>query len=288
MALIHTITVNTDTGSTISATRTSENRRYMACLVITTTEASVRVNAMRRAAAEVSLIAWRETLAERRKLHRGMTVEQAQSWTKDITNKWYGQNDDGSFKKDVYTYWTALDQARHEVGDRHHSDRASKRAHEIMIKRGFADPYDYAKNPSGIVEAAGKVDSLARILANWKALSLALSTSPRGTRTSATPRRPSAVSTTCAPTATASRSGLTSRLASEPNAQRRRWPREHHHLPDRQSSSTLHRRRHARAVPLSTQTCRSLDVPLRREEERQRPKRHGDLRGRLLLSSRCR
>jgi hypothetical protein len=168
MALIHSIAVATGTGSTHTETRTSENRRYTACLIITTTEATVRVNAARRAAAEVSLAAWRETLGARRKLHNGMTVEQAKAWTKDVTTKWYGRDNATGEKVGDYNYWNALDQARPEVGDLHHSDRAAKRAYEIMVKRGFSDPYDYVKNPSGIVEAADKVDALVRTLKDWK------------------------------------------------------------------------------------------------------------------------
>jgi hypothetical protein len=161
MALIHTITVNTGLGTTYTEKRQSENRRYTACLVVTTTEETVRLNAERKVKAEAELVKWPMKLAARVKQH-GMTVEQAKAWTKDATEKWYGP----ASKREGY--WKALDQARPEVGDQHHSERASKRAHEIMVSWGFSDPYDYDKNPCGIVQASDNVLSLTSILTGWK------------------------------------------------------------------------------------------------------------------------
>jgi hypothetical protein len=171
MALVHTIQIQTSNPA--HATRKSENRRYTACLVVTVTEASVRVNADRKAKAEAELVDWTAKLAARLAQH-GMTHEQAEVWEKDASDRWYGRWT-ARRARDIVVgkgfdgpYWEAVDQARKELNRICNDDQVTKRAHAIMVAQGFADPFDYAKNPSGIVEAAGKVEHLTDTLAAWK------------------------------------------------------------------------------------------------------------------------
>jgi hypothetical protein len=169
MAFIHTIEINGNArmGKVVSSTRKSENRRYVACIVTTVTEATVAFDAAQKVKAESELADWRVTLATRTALHNGMTVAQADAWTKDATTKWYGRDETTGEKVGDYNYWSALEVARKDTGSMCHDDKSSKRAHQIMVSRGFADPYDYDKNPSGIGEAARHIESLERNLASW-------------------------------------------------------------------------------------------------------------------------
>lgn len=163
MSTVHTIQL---AGGEVGS-RKSESRHYAACIVVTVTDESVRIRAGKKVAAEASLVGWTAVLDARLAQHK-MTIDQARAWESEASTRWYGQNDDGSFKEGAYTYWTALDQARVELRRDGHDDKLSKRAHEIMVARGFADPHDYEKNPGGIV-AAGKVEGLKSALAGWRA-----------------------------------------------------------------------------------------------------------------------
>jgi hypothetical protein len=170
--LIHTIQIVGDirVKGVVSATRKSDNRRYTACIVATTTERSLQVNADRKAKAQADLTDWRVKLAERTARHNGMTVEQAKTWERDTTDKWYGRDKElpkGGSGFDV-GYWAALDQARKELNCRHgDTDKVRARATEIMVARGFADPYDKT-SPAGIVEAAEMIGRLEESLSTWK------------------------------------------------------------------------------------------------------------------------
>lgn len=170
--LIHTIQIagNDRVKGVVSATRKSDSRRYTACIVATTTERTLQVNADRKTKAQADLADWRAKLAERTAKHNGMTVEQATAWEKDASDKWYGRDTElpkGGTGFDV-GYFGACEQARKELNCRYgDTDKVRARATEIMISRGFADPYDKT-SPAGIVEAAEMIKRLEESLSAWK------------------------------------------------------------------------------------------------------------------------
>lgn len=90
MALIHTIQIAEEkkSGSTVSSTRKSENRRYTACIVATTTEATIawyesalENAAAKKAGAEARIALLTEKL--------GMTVEAAKAKMDEMSTAWF-------------------------------------------------------------------------------------------------------------------------------------------------------------------------------------------------------
>lgn len=168
--LIHTIEIQGDiqVKGVVSATRKSETRRYLACIVATVTAATIRIRAEQKAKAEAELVDWSVKLVDRRAAHNGMTLEQATAWEKDASDKWYARGD--TTRGFDVGYFGACKTVRAQHGGRGHlsQDRERELAAAIMVSQGFADPYDKS-SPYGIMEAASAVESLERRLAGWQA-----------------------------------------------------------------------------------------------------------------------
>ena len=169
MALIHTVQINGNArmGKVVNATRKSDSRRYVACLVCTVTEATLAHDAAAKDKATRELVDWRVKFAERTAKH-GMTVAQAKAWHEAADAKWYGKTDDetGDRVENGVTFWTVLHELQAKnprfYGDLHEPARKE------MVKRGFPDPFA-SESPYGISEAAGCIESLERSLASWTA-----------------------------------------------------------------------------------------------------------------------
>lgn len=162
MALIHSIQVVSEKkcNGTVSATRKSENRKYLACIVATTTEASLRIDAEKLAETEKKRAEWVTKLNDLL-TKTGMTVEQAEAQHKADSERWYNR-EDGLF----------------ETKNRIRKERAAKGAGEWnhvtdeevkadLFARGFVDPYN-REGAFGIHEAAQQVEWLTKTVANWK------------------------------------------------------------------------------------------------------------------------
>ena len=89
MALIHSIQVTNEKSSksTVSSTRRSDTRKYLACLVSTTTEATIALNLAAKAEAEAELLAAEklvadltETLGLTREGTRAICEAQSREW----------------------------------------------------------------------------------------------------------------------------------------------------------------------------------------------------------------
>lgn len=95
MAFIHTIQVANEkkSGSTVSSTRKSENRRYLACIVATTTEASLAINAEKYEEIAGKLVD-AKIQASNLSAKLGMTLEQATAHYEAAKKEWYDR--DGS------------------------------------------------------------------------------------------------------------------------------------------------------------------------------------------------
>ena len=166
MALIHTIQITNEkhVSGTVSSTRKSETKKYLACLVATTTEASLKVEADKKAATEKELADWQAKLtALTAKL--GMTVEQAEAQHKAYSERWYDPTD-------------GFHETKNRIREERHANGAEKWNHvtdnEIqadLYARGFANPYD-REGSFGIHEAASKVEWLTKTLASWRTLVL--------------------------------------------------------------------------------------------------------------------
>jgi hypothetical protein len=87
MAIIHTIEVATGTGETHTETRKSASHHYVACLVRTVTEETVRHEQESRAKAQAMLEANKATVAELT-AKQGVTVEQAKAAHKEAVEAW--------------------------------------------------------------------------------------------------------------------------------------------------------------------------------------------------------
>lgn len=161
MALIHTIQIANEkhSGSTVSSTRKSETRKYLACLVATTTEASLRIDAEKLAQTEKERAEWQAKLDElTAKL--GMTVEQAEAQHKAESDRWYNREDGLFATKDRIR----KERAAKGAGEWNHVSDDTVKAD--MLARGLVDPYN-RNGAFGIHEAAQKVEWLTKTLADW-------------------------------------------------------------------------------------------------------------------------
>jgi hypothetical protein len=169
MALIHTIQVVSEkrSGSTVSSTRKSETRRYLACIVTTTTVRTLELDAAKKADIETELSELRKPmLADLRAKFGNITVEAAQAWHKAASERWYNQVD-GRFPtmdkfRDAY-------KAKHDLSSFHPFQNFEVEAEADMIARGFEHPF---KGQYEIVEAASRIESCERQLAHWYKLVL--------------------------------------------------------------------------------------------------------------------
>jgi hypothetical protein len=156
MAIIHTIQIANEknSGSTVSSTRKSESRHYLACLVATTTEASIRIAQEKKADLEKQLVAAQAVLtAECARWNT--TAEAATANHEALSERWYN-HEDGIFPtQDKYrkayeaekkVQWTAI--------------RFEKEAREDLEARGIMYPYDKENSSYSVVEAASKVNGL--------------------------------------------------------------------------------------------------------------------------------
>ncbi|MFI5244441.1 MAG: hypothetical protein ACHQQR_04390 [Gemmatimonadales bacterium] len=155
MALVHTIQINGDArmGKVVSATRKSENRRYVACLVVTVTEATVAHFAAEKVKTEAELADYRVKLEERRAAHNGMTVEAAKAWHDKVSDAWYADP----------LREAAMQRA---FARRIYNNAAHDLARTEMIAAGKVAPYVVA-SPYGIEEAAAQITRLEGILERW-------------------------------------------------------------------------------------------------------------------------
>jgi hypothetical protein len=163
MALIHTIQIQSEKrcSGTVSATRKSETKKYLACIVATTTEASLKVDADKKAAIEKELADWQVKLAALiAKL--GITVEQAEATHKADSERWYNREDGLFATKDRIR----KERAAKGAGEWNHVTDTEVKAD--LFARGFVDPYD-RNGAYGIHEASERVEWHTRTLANWKA-----------------------------------------------------------------------------------------------------------------------
>lgn len=157
--LVHTVAVSDGKGGTRIEKRVSESRAYTACVVVTVTETTIRLNGERCIAAGKSYEEWTAKLNERMAA-LGMTVEQACAQHDADSARWYDKTE-GSF--------ATFDKLRMAAGKPHaHITQFEKAIKRDMIARGFADPYD-TNGAYGIREAHFEATRLARILADWKA-----------------------------------------------------------------------------------------------------------------------
>jgi len=162
MAFIHTIQITNEkhVSGTVSATRKSENRKYAACLVATTTETSLKVDAEKLANTVKERDEWQAKLtALITKL--GMTVEQANAQHQADSDRWYNREDG------LFPTTERLRNERIAKGDGRWVQVPDQDVKADLLARGFADPYD-REGAFGIHEAAQRVEMLNRTLTNWK------------------------------------------------------------------------------------------------------------------------
>jgi len=159
---IHTIQIVSEKNSngTVSSTRKSENRQYAACLVATTTEASLRIDAEKLAQTEKERAEWTAKL-NTLLAKLGMTVEQAEAQHKADSDRWYDR------KEGFFETKTRIRQERHAKGAGEWNPVSDEDAKKDLFARGFVDPYD-REGAFGIHEAAGRVEQLTKTIANWK------------------------------------------------------------------------------------------------------------------------
>lgn len=161
MSYVHVIQINDEkaSGSTVSSIRRSETRKYLACVVATTTEETVRHYADNRRASERELAGWEVKLTERCAVH-GMTEGQAEEWFKQAKDRWF-RSADGYFDTKERLY---AESGRRLNGAR--LNELTKLTKESLKARGFQDPFD-PESPYGISEAASKAASARAALQHW-------------------------------------------------------------------------------------------------------------------------
>lgn len=155
--LVHTVSVSDGKGGTHIEKRTSESRAYTACVVVTVTEATVRISQEGCVSASKSYEEWTAKLNERMAA-LGMTVEQAKAQHEAESARWYDS------KEGVFPTFEKLQVA---AGRRGHISQFDAAIKKDMLARGFVDPYDKA-GANGIVEANWEATRLAHNLANWR------------------------------------------------------------------------------------------------------------------------
>lgn len=157
--LIHTIELAVEKSSrnTVSSTRETTGRRYVACLVATTTEASLRIAEKTKVEMEAKVVATKKALdAEIAKW--GVSVEQAEANHKERSDRWYN-NVDG-----VLETGSRLRKALEEKTGRPNYGSMRDEATADMIARGFVDPYDKVNTDYGVVAASFEHTSAVRTL----------------------------------------------------------------------------------------------------------------------------
>lgn len=133
MAFIHTIKVVSEkrTGTMVSATRTSEGRKYLACVVVTTTEASIRIAEEKKASTQAELAKAKKAQAELAAA-LGLTVEEALAQAKVAQERWYGPggwfDTSQEIRKERNLGYTHISEFEHDIMAR-------------MLKNGFVYPY---------------------------------------------------------------------------------------------------------------------------------------------------
>jgi hypothetical protein len=127
--------------STVSSTRKSKTRRYVACIVTTTTQRTLDLMAAERTEAAAAVAEASAQLAALEKLF-GMTTEQALTKQKRNEDLWFGDHKPGSrgildvereiaIELDGLDYWK-----RPQRGD------LKQRARERLVAEGRVDPFD--------------------------------------------------------------------------------------------------------------------------------------------------
>jgi hypothetical protein len=132
---VHTIEIDDGKGGKRIGKRTSKTRAYGACVVVTTTEASVAIDAQERAKAEADLAAAEALMAERMERF-GMDLLAATAKYEADQEPWY--------KK----YWDVLKACNHN----------HDRAHKETAALGIPDPWD-VNGTYGILDANYKANS---------------------------------------------------------------------------------------------------------------------------------
>jgi hypothetical protein len=165
MALIHTIQVVDEkrNHSTVSSTRKSETRRYLACIVATTTEASLKIDAGKKAAVEAELVTAKARLAELTAKF-GMTPEEAEAKHEVESDRWYNR-EDGIFETGQRI---RLAKSGSTYGHVHNLDSIVK---ADLLARGFVDPYDKS-GTYGICDVYSTVRRCEATLKGWFKLTL--------------------------------------------------------------------------------------------------------------------
>ena len=155
MALIHTIQIANEKNqnSTVSSTRKSETRKYLACLVATTTEATVQLLAQKRAKIEAELVMWKASLKVALELHN-MTVEEAKAHHEVICEPWYKAK------------FATNERIRTEVTGKSwgHVANLDARVEAELVAQGLENPYT---GSWAICSAASQVEARERQLARW-------------------------------------------------------------------------------------------------------------------------
>lgn len=136
--LIHTIelAVEKSSRSTVSSTRETTGRRYVACLVTTTTEASLRIAEKTKVELEAKVETTKKVL-DAALAKWGCTAEEAEAAHKARSDRWY-RSEDGLFETEsrIRREYEAKNGGRMYLGS------VKKEAAADLIARGFEDPYD--------------------------------------------------------------------------------------------------------------------------------------------------
>ena len=158
--LIHSIALQTEKSSntTVSSTRETTGRRYVACLVATTTESSVRIAEAKKAELE-QLVATTSAALDAAVAKWGCTVEQAKADHEARSERWYNRVD-GYHE----TASRLRDAVSAKSGGRWMGSMENE-AKSDLIARGFANPYDKTGSNYEVVDAAFKADTAKNQLA---------------------------------------------------------------------------------------------------------------------------
>lgn len=90
VALVHTIAIENEVrlNGTVTSTRKSEGRRYLACVVATATEATVRAHDAQKAKLEAELAECRAKLAGLEAKY-GTTAAEVKAWHDEVEARWF-------------------------------------------------------------------------------------------------------------------------------------------------------------------------------------------------------
>lgn len=152
MAFIHTIQVSTGNGSTYGATRKSANHQYVACLVATRTEVSIKLDQDEHTAASTKL-AVNLTARTARMEKLGLSIEQAKAEHEAQVKAWYGKTHEvrnSILAASGKSYIPGIDNL----------------VRAELLAQGLADPYN-REGAFGIVETNATIEMLEKTLASW-------------------------------------------------------------------------------------------------------------------------